>query len=54
MINRFFTIFLAIMMIAGCAKEVAHQLESPADDARELDVKSGENIEISVTLPRRC
>ena len=51
MINRFFTIFLAIMMIAGCAKEVAHQLESPADDARELDVKSGETVEIKVTLP---
>ena len=39
------------MMIAGCAKEVAPQLESPADDARKQDVKSGENIEISVTLP---
>ena len=39
------------MMIAGCAKEVAPQLESPADDARELDVKSGETIEIKVTLP---
>lgn len=39
------------MMIAGCAKEVAPHLESPADDPRELDVKSGENIEISVTLP---
>ena len=51
MINRFFTIFLAIMMMAGCTKEVAPQLESPADDARKQDVKSGENIEISVTLP---
>ena len=51
MINRFFTIFLAIMMMAGCTKEVAPQLESPADDARELDVKSGETVEIKVTLP---
>mgnify|MGYP003302833043 FL=1 len=43
MTNRIFTLCIAAMIMAGCAKETVPQ--------QEIAVKSGETIEISVTLP---
>lgn len=52
MTNRVFTLCIAAMIMAGCAKEIVPQQESPADKStQEITVKSGETIEISVTLP---
>lgn len=40
------------MIMAGCAKETIPQQESPADKGtQEIAVKSGDAVEISVTLP---
>ena len=50
MTNRIFTLCIAAMIITGCAKEIAPQLETPADNSTEINVRSGETIEISVTL----
>lgn len=52
MTNRLFTLCIAVMIMTGCAKEIVSQQETPTDkNTTELEVKSGETIEISVTLP---
>ena len=52
MTHRIFAICIAAMIMAGCAKEVAPQQEATSDKVTtKADIKAGEDIEISVTLP---
>ena len=52
MTHRIFAICIAAIVMAGCAKEVTPQIEVPSDKATtKSDIKAGEEIEISVTLP---
>lgn len=52
MTHRLFTLCIAAMIMAGCAKEISPLPETPADNSTAgLYAKSGETIEITVTLP---
>ena len=52
MTHRIFAICIAAMIMAGCAKEIAPQQEATSDKVTtKADIKAGEDIEISVTLP---
>ena len=52
MTHRIFAICIAAMIMAGCAKEITPQPEVSSDNtSTKTEIKTGDDIEISVTLP---